>query len=81
MESKLVERDGGVKSEDESAAAGFETSMGYMLGRARLELSAVRRKSNLDEKFSGISHLDETPIWDSGNDLPSDSSMLASTTT
>ena len=56
---------------DAGAGAGFEASIGHLFDRARLELSAARRKNDLDEKFSGISYLDETPIRDAGNDIRS----------
>ena len=40
----------------------LELSIGRAMGNLRLELSASRRKNDIDQKFTGITHFDGTQI-------------------
>ena len=54
----------------------FEFSVGRMFGNLRLELSANRRKNDIDQKFTGIIHFDGTQILsDSMSSYTSDTTV------
>ena len=49
---------------DSAAGAVFELSAGYVLGRARLELSFGQRKNDVDQIFSGVTTFDGIALED-----------------
>ena len=47
---------------DSDPGSGFEISVGRMFGNLRVELSASQRDNDIDEEFTGITHLDGSGI-------------------
>ena len=53
-----------MQHEGSAAGAMFELSAGYVLERARLELSFGQRKNGVDQMFRGVTTLDGADLAD-----------------
>lgn len=53
---------------DADAGTNFEAAVGRSLGNYRIEIAASNRKSDLNQVFDSISHLDGTPLQSAATD-------------